>query len=236
MDRREHLKILLAGTVGAGLFMGTACTEEDRKKSEEIIKEGPGFGYGRTEKEKELDRRLHAETFFTDSEFRMVEVLADIIIPADEESGSATDSGVPDFIEFMMKDYPAFQVPTRGGLMWLNYQCIRRFDKPFLDCIESEQMEVIDDIAWPDDADPGMEYGVRFFNRMRNLTATGFFTSEMGIEYIDYRGNRPGFWDGVPDDVLKKHGKSYDEKTLNECIKEEDRYRIAEWDEKGNIL
>ena len=236
MDRREHLKILLAGTVGAGLFLGTACTEEDRKKSEEIIEEGPGFGYGRTEEEKERDRRLHAETFFTDSEFKMVEVLVDIIIPADEESGSATDAGVPDFIEFMMKDYPAFQVPTRGGLMWLNNQCLRRYDTPFLECSSDQQIEMIDEIAWPDDASPEMEYGVRFFNRMRDLTATGFFTSEMGIEYLDYRGNRPGFWDGVPDEVLEKHGKSYDEKTLNECIKEEDRYRIAEWDDEGNIL
>lgn len=236
MDRREHLKILLAGTVGAGLFMGTACTEEDRKKSEEIIEQGPGFGYGRTEEEKEHDRRLHAETFFTDSEFAMIGVLADIIIPADEESGSATDAGVPDFIEFMMKDYPAFQVPTRGGLMWLNNQCLRRFERSFTECSREQQHEVIDEIAWPDDAKPEMEYGVRFFNRMRDLTATGYFTSEVGIEYLDYRGNRPGFWNGVPGEVLQKHNKSYDEKTLNESIKEEDRYRIAEWDENGNIL
>jgi len=236
MDRREHLKILLAGSVGAGLFLGTSCTEEDRKTSEEIIEQGTGYGYGRTEKEKEHDRQIRSETFFTDREFQIVAILADIIIPADETSGSATDAGVPDFIEFMMKDYPPFQVPTRGGLMWLNNKCLRRFDKPFLECSDSQRMEVIDDIAWPDDADPEMEYGVRFFNRMRDLTATGFFTSKMGIEYLDYKGNRPGFWDGVPDDVLQKHGFSYDQKTEDECIKEEDRYRVAEWDDNGNLL
>jgi len=236
MDRREHLKILLAGSVGAGLFLTTGCTEEDRKKSEEIIDEGPGFGYGRNEEEKKHDAMLHSETFFTETEFKMVGILADIIIPADENSGSATDAEVPDFIEFMMKDFPAFQVPTRGGLMWLNNQCIRRFDKPFLDCSEADRMEVIDEIAWPDEAKPEMEYGVRFFNRMRNLTATGFFTSRIGIEYLDYRGNRPGFWAGVPDEVLRKHGLSYDQKTIDECIKEEDRYRIADWDDEGNIL
>lgn len=235
MDRREHLKLLLAGTFGAGLFM-SSCTEEDRQISEELIEHGSGFGYGRTEEEKELDRRLRSETFFTEAEMEMVSVLADIIIPADEDSGSATDAGVPDFIEFMMKDQPAMQVPTRGGLMWLNNQCIRRFDKPFLECSENEYMEVIDDIAWPDDAEEEMMYGVRFFNRMRNLVATGFFTSEMGIEYLDYQGNRPGFWDGVPEDVLQKHGLTYDQKTMDECIKEEDRYRVAEWDDEGNIL
>ncbi len=236
MDRREYLKLCLVGSAGAGLLLATGCTAEDRKKSEEIIEQDRVFGYGRTEEEKEHDARLHKETFFTDTEFRMVEILADIIIPADETSGSATDAEVPDFIEFMMKDFPPFQVPTRGGLMWLNNQCIRRFNKPFLDCSESERMEVIDDIAWPDEAEPEMEYGVRFFDRMRNLTATGFFTSRMGIEDLDYRGNRPGFWDGVPDDVLQKHGLSYDQKTLDETIKEEDRYRVAEWDDEGNIL
>jgi gluconate 2-dehydrogenase gamma chain len=110
MDRREHLKLLLAGGAGAGLFMATGCTEEDQRISEEIIRENGGYGYGRTDYEKEIDERIHAEQIFTEREFEMVKVLADIIIPADEESGSATDAGVPDFIEFMMKDHPPFQL------------------------------------------------------------------------------------------------------------------------------
>ena len=79
MDRREHLKLLLAGGVGSALFLSTACTEEDRRRSEEIIAENGGSGYGRTEEEKERDARLHAETFFTEEEMAMVAVLADII-------------------------------------------------------------------------------------------------------------------------------------------------------------
>lgn len=235
MDRREHLKLLLAGSVGAGLFM-TSCTDEDRKISEAIINRENGFGYGRTEEEKEYDRRLHSTTFFTDSEIEMIEILADIIIPADEESGSATDAGVPDFIEFMMKDMPQLQVPTRGGLMWLNNECNKRFDKIFTECSELQRLELIDDIAWPDEADPDMMFGVRFFNRMRDLVSTGFFTSRIGVEYLGYKGNTPGFWDGVPEDVLHKHGFTYDQKTLDECIKAEDRYRIAEWDDDANLI
>lgn len=233
MDRREHLKLLLAGGVGAGLFMATGCTEEDQQTSREIIDQY-GFSYGRTSEETERDERLHSDRFFSETEFKMVEVLADIIIPADEESGSATDVGVPDFIEFMMKDFPPFQLVTRGGLMWLNSQCHSRFDKPFLECSEAERLEIIDEIAWPDRAKPEMAYGVRFFNRMRDLTATGFFTTRAGVDYLGYQGNTPGFWDGVPDEVLEKHGLEYDQKTLDECIKEEDRYRLAEWDENGN--
>lgn len=217
------------------MLLSTGCSTEDREISEEIIRQAGG-GYGRNAEEIAHDERLYEESFFIEEELKMVSVLADIIIPADEKSGSATDAEVPDFIEFMMKDFPAFQVPTRGGLMWLNNQCRNRFGKSFLECSKDERMEVIDLIAWPDDAEPEMEYGVRFFNRMRNLTATGFFTSEMGIADIGYQGNTPGFWDGVPDEVLKKHGLAYDQKTLDECIKEEERYRIAEWDENGNII
>ncbi len=236
MDRREHLRLLLAGGAGTALFMSSACTEEDRRRSEEIIAQNGGSGYGRTEEEMERDARLRAETFFTEEEYQMVEVLADIIIPADEESGSATDAGVPDFIEFMMKDYPPFQVPMRGGLMWLNSECRKRFGNKFLECSEDEKMEMIDLIAWPDDADEEMLYGVRFFNRMRDLTATGFFTSEMGVEYLGYEGNTTTFWDGVPEEVLQKHDLEYDEEMMDRYIKADERNDLAEWDKDGNLL
>lgn len=235
MDRREHLKLLLAGGIGAGLFMATGCSEEDLRESERIIAEG-GFGYGRTDYEAAHDEKLHSERFFTEAEYEMVKILADIIIPADEESGSATESGVAEFIEFMMKDDPPFQLVTRGGLMWLNHQCNRRFGKLFSECSPAERIEMVDRIAWPDDAALEMQYGVRFFNRMRDLVSTGFFTSRMGVEYLGYEGNRPGFWNGVPEEVLKKHGLEYDEKTKAECIREEDRYRIAQWDDSMNLL
>lgn len=235
MDRREHLKLLLAGSFGAGLFLTTGCSDEDREVSGEIIS-GNGEGYGRIPEETAYDQQLRETTFFTDAEREMVAVLSDIIIPADDVSGSATDSGVVDFIEFMMKDIPSFQVPTRGGLMWLNNQCRSRFDKPFVECSSSEQQEIIDEIAYPDEAEPGMEYGVNFFNRMRSLVATGFFTSEMGFEDLGYAGNTPNFWDGVPDEVLEKHGMSYDQKTLDESIRSEERSMIAEWDDDGNLL
>lgn len=237
MDRREHLKLLLAGGAGAALFMTQACTPEDRQRSEEIIAEnGGGPGYGRTEEEKERDERIRSQTFFSEHELATVAVLADIIIPADEESGSATDAGVPDFIEFMMKDYPPFQDPTRGGLMWLDSECNKRFGSRFVNCTKEEQMEMVDLIAWPDDAEPEMMYGVRFFNRMRDLVSTGFFTSEMGVEYMGYEGNRPGFWNGVPQEVLDKHDLSYDEDMMDKYIKEEERYILAEWDEDGNVI
>lgn len=235
MDRREHLKLLLAGGVGAGLFITSGCTEEDLNQSEQILRDA-GYNYGRNDAEAARDEFLLEERFFTDAEFEMVNLLADIIIPADEESGSAVEAGVPDFIDFMMKDYPPFQLLIRGGLMWLNNLSNKINKRTFTESTQSERMELIDLIAWPDQASQEMQYGVRFFNRMRDLTATGYFTSQMGVEYLDYQGNRPGFWNGVPEEVLKKHGLEYDSKTMEECIKEEDRYRIAEWDDQMNLL
>lgn len=228
------MKLLLAGSVGAG-FLATSCSEEDRETSEQIIEESE-YSYGRTAVEKERDQRLLSETFFTDHERETVEVLCDIIIPADDVSGSATDAGVPDFIEFMMKDMPSMQVPMRGGLMWLDNQCRQRYDNTFVACSEEERFELIDEIAYPDDAAPDMGYGVRFFNRMRDLTATGFFTSEIGIEDLGYEGNRANQWDGVPEEVLEKHGLSYDQKTLDECLQDQERGQVAEWDEDGNLI
>jgi gluconate 2-dehydrogenase gamma chain len=234
MERREYLKLMLAGSFGSALFFTAGCTQEDLETSRNII--ASGASYGRTDEEMAHNKRLNSETFFTDHERKTVEVLCDLIIPADEVSGSATDAEVPGFIEFMMKDFPAFQVPTRGGLMWLDGSCNSRFGRVFIECSPDEQCAMLDEIAWPDTAAPGMEYGVRFFNRMRNLTATGFFTSRMGVTDLGYAGNRPNVWDGVPEQVLQNHGLAYDQKTLDECVKPEDRDLLAEWDEDGRIL
>ena len=159
--------------------------------------------------------------FFTAHEWQTVRLLVDIIIPRDERSGSATDAGVPEFMDFMMIDQPTRQVAMRGGLAWLDRDCERRFDKRFVACSDAERATVLDDIAWgldgksgsaaPDPASDatGRRYGVAFFNSFRDLTATGFWTTKMGIEDLRYMGNRAVRWNGCPDEALKKLGVSY---------------------------
>jgi hypothetical protein len=183
-----------------------------------------------------VDQKIMSETFFTEKEKNMVTILSDIIIPKDEHSGSATDAGVPDFIEFMVKDYPLFQTPMRGGLMWLENLTLATFDKSFLDIDVDQRITIIDKIAFPDQSEESMSFGVKFFNLMRNLTSTGFFTSQLGVMDLGYVGNRPNQWDGVPEEVLKKFGLQYDERTLNVCLKIEDQQKIASWDDQGNLL
>ena len=85
-------------------------------------------------------------------------------------------------------------------------QCLNRYNNTFKDATAEQQLEMVNDIAWPENVKPGMEQGVAFFNRMRDLTASGFFTSEMGVKDLGYAGNMPNKWEGVPEDVLKQYG------------------------------
>jgi hypothetical protein len=106
----------------------------------------------------------------------------------------------------------------RGGLRWLDVHCLNRFGKTFKDCDSKEQIAVVDDIAYPKKVKPELQQGASFFSLMRNLTATGFYTSEIGVKDVGYAGNQPNSWNGVPDDVLKQYGLSYTEKELKECV------------------
>ncbi|MFM7154515.1 MAG: gluconate 2-dehydrogenase subunit 3 family protein [Bacteroidota bacterium] len=209
MKRRNLLKSIGLTSLGlAGLSPQVKAAENiiaaendgDKKKKE------PWEPYGRTESEKERDSRLLSEQFFTPSELTTIAVLADIIIPRDSHSGSASDAGVPAFIECMAKDKPELQTPLRGGLHWLDAQTKKRFGAVFTDCNQKQQTEIIEDIAYPGKVKPGMSQGVAFFNLMRNLTASGFWSSQIGIADLGYVGNVPNQWTGVPDDVLKQYG------------------------------
>jgi gluconate 2-dehydrogenase gamma chain len=217
MDRRKSIKALALGSLSTAVFID-ACKPADEKSR--AVAETPAgqFTYDRMKEEKERDEKLMKEKFFTDHELQTITLLADIIIPADEVSGSASQAGVPAFIEFIVKDMPSHQTPMRGGLRWLDMHCLKTYEKPFVELSEAQRMEVADAIAFPKKAKPEMAQGVAFFSLMRNLTASGFFTSEMGVKDLGYVGNTPNQWNGVPDEVLQQYGIAYSEKELKECI------------------
>jgi hypothetical protein len=226
MKRRDNIKLLLAGSIGASLATTESCKSKDEHTASSTV--SPDL-YGRTKEELEHDKKVIADTFFTPEELTTVTILSDIIIPKDEVSGSATDAGVPAFIEFMMKDQPNQQLPMRGGLQWLDNLCNDTYGTIFSKCTHDQQIQVIDRIAYPDKALPEMKPGVKFFNLMRNMVATGFFTSQIGIKDIGYKGNQPNEWDGVPPEILAKHGFALDEKYIDLYIKPSERNQIAQW-------
>ena len=218
MDRRKSIKTLLIGGVSASVLM-EACKSGDKKvelaKPDESAQTGT---INRMKEEKAYEKQLLSETFFTPHEMATIALLSDIIIPKDAVSGSATDAKVPDFIEFIVKDMPEHQTPMRGGLRWLDVQCLNRYNNSFKDCTHDQQMQMVDEIAWPKKAKPEMAQGVAFFNLMRNLTASGFYTTEIGFKDVGYIGNAPNQWNGVPADVLKQYNMAYTEKELKECV------------------
>src|SRR6476661_4475975 len=216
MDRRESLKLIAWSTVSTSLVLD-ACKTKDKKPAEQKPAAAAST-IDRMEEEKAADEALTKDKFFTAHELATIAVLSDIIIPADEVSGSATQAKVPDFIEFMVKDRPEFQTPMRGGLRWLDVQMIKQYNKPFKDCSQQQQVAMVDAIAYPKKARPDMMQGVSFFSLMRNLTASGFYSSEMGIKDVGYAGNKPNQWNGVPDEVLKQYQLSYSDKELKECV------------------
>lgn len=226
MDRRKSIKALLIGTAASGVFV-EACKNSDKK----AIAASPDatLDADRMDEEKKYLKKIsEGEKFFTEHEMATITVLGDIILPKDSVSGSASDAKVPEFIEFIVKDMPGHQTPLRGGLRWLDVQCLNRYDKPFKDCSQKQQLEIVDEIAYPvvqgaiaktgRKVKPEMAQGIAFFSKMRDLVLTGFYTSEIGVKDLGYMGNTPNQWNGVPDDVLKQYGYAYTEKELKECV------------------
>ena len=152
----------------------------------------------------------YAPVFFTGHEWQTVRILVDLIIPKDDRSGSATDALVPEFMDFILNDQSGMQDSMRGGLAWLDNECRDRFGKTFVDCSDTQRTAVLDDIAWPAKARPELSNGVEFFNQMRDLTASGFFSSKMGVEDLQYLGNRVvAEWTGCPPEALARLGVHY---------------------------
>lgn len=163
----------------------------------------------------EAEHAPYAPKFFTPHEWRTVRLLADIVIPKDERSGSATDARAPEFVDFMLVDKEtseSSQVQMRGGLAWLDNEMRSRFDKDFLDASDTQRKAVLDDIAYPKAAKPELAAGVAFFSRFRSSIGAAFFSSNMGWQDLRYMGNvfNPG-WNGCPPAATRKLGVSYEE-------------------------
>ena len=124
--------------------------------------------------------------FFSALEWRTVRVLADIVIPRDATSGSATEAGVPEFMDYVMIEFPNNQTRVREGLGWLNAESRTRFGVLFPDATSAQRLTIVDDIAFPFKNKPEHIQGVRFFSTFRDLTASAFFTSRMGVKDIVY--------------------------------------------------
>jgi hypothetical protein len=173
--------------------------------------------------------KAYVPKFFNPQEWKTVRILVDMIIPKDERSGSATDAGVPEFMDYLMNDptdtdlqRERRQTAMRGGLAWINSVSERRFGHGFAEATEAERTTILDEIAYskdeqedeaemrePRDLRVMVKHGPSFFNSFRDLTASGFWSSKMGVDDLGYVGNRfVAEWKGAPPEVLAKLGLS----------------------------
>jgi gluconate 2-dehydrogenase gamma chain len=200
IDRRELLRrVSSIGVAGIVLSPGRllAAQEHVHKQAQKAASGKP-----------------YAPKFFTAGEWATVRILADIVIPADERSGSATDAHAPEFIDFILddplaevRDRERLQTRMRGGLAWFERECAKRSGKGFVEASADARKALVDDIAWPDKAPVGMEAGAAFFTLFRDLVASGFWSSKQGIEDLRFLGNTfVAEWKGCPTEVLTKAG------------------------------
>jgi gluconate 2-dehydrogenase gamma chain len=195
MKRRDMLGLLASAPVAAGVVWTEAEAQEAHHQAQAARQTAKKTG------------RAFKPRFFTAHEYATVVILVDLIIPKDERSGSATDAGVPEFMDFIVGDQSQRQTAMRGGLAWLDRECERRFEKRFVACSEAERRDVLDDISALKPAASTMTQGVAFFRMFRDLTASGFWTSKMGIADLQYIGNTlVAEWKGCPEEQLKKLG------------------------------
>jgi hypothetical protein len=144
---------------------------------------------------------------YSPHEWATVQMLVDYVIPKDAKSGSATDAAVPEFMDTMLDLEPNMRTANRGGLAWIDHQCHLRFDKDFVDCTDAQRRQLLDDIAYPRRARPEMTAGASWFNSFRDFTASGFFTSEMGVNDLGYQGNTAvPEWTGCPAESYTRLG------------------------------
>ncbi len=198
IKRREALKILGAVPAAAALTWTHEEAMQAAAGAREAASQAAAAG------------RAYVPRFFTAREYAMVILLSDLIIPRDARSASASEAGTPEFIDYIVAEQPTRQVAMRGGLMWLDAECQRRFDRTFADATDPERRQVLDDIAFPSRARAEFSHGVSFFTAMRDLVAAGFWSSRVGVADLGYQGNRPVEWTGAPPEVLQKLGVSYD--------------------------
>ena len=137
------------------------------------------------------ENAVYAPKFFSAHFYKTLQSLCQTIIPADEQAKGAIEAGAPEFIDLITSENKEYQVSLGGGLMWLDNTCIDRYGGTYLACTPQQQTEILDLIAYRKNAkkDPSLGQGVEFFAFLRKLTADGFFTSEIGIEYLGYIGN-----------------------------------------------
>ncbi len=179
ISRRDILKTLAMGAVGGSVL-------------QMIPLQAAGQVHHMVKQEKaHAPAGRYRPKFFPAHQYATLSALCDTIIPADEHSGGAVQAGAPEFIDLLTSENKDYQLALGGGLMWLDGLCGDRYGHPYLTCSPAQQKEILDLIAYRKNAlsDGSVSQGVEFFAFLRRLTSDAFYSSEIGINDLQYIGN-----------------------------------------------
>ncbi|HVB40751.1 MAG TPA: gluconate 2-dehydrogenase subunit 3 family protein [Terriglobales bacterium] len=196
MERRDVLKVL--GTAPAAAFLpAAALTAPAAAQAAPATAATPAGPY--------QPRALDAH------EYRLLTVISDLILPADERTGSATDCGVPACVDdFLTIRGELLLDQIRGGFLWLDSETRRQHGVDFANATKAQQTALMDRIAWPGRAALADQNAAAFFNHLRDLVVNAFYSSKMGVKDLQYEGNTMVMhWVGCPATVLTKLDTSY---------------------------
>jgi hypothetical protein len=205
MERRDLVKLL---GVSAAAPAVASCTAPKTDAPAAPPERGPA---GTASDPDLLRPRVSWPKVLTPTELATLTALCDLIIPADAQSPSASQVGVPDYLnEWASAPYEYQQgalVKIRAGLTWLDTEGGKRFGKPFAGLTPVQQAKIADDICYLPRAKPAYRTAAEFFDLIRDLTATGFYTTAEGMRDLGYIGNvaLPQY-DGPPAEVLRHLG------------------------------
>jgi gluconate 2-dehydrogenase gamma chain len=153
--------------------------------------------------------------FFSPQYYRMVEHIAEMIIPEDDTPG-AKQAGVAEFIDFMVANRvsvsasrdvrsteDAIEIGNEAqnrfiaGLDWINARCHSEFGRAFMECTPEQQNNLMEELAYKAKFKPTTESGRAFFQLMRDYTVIGYYTTKIGLESLGYPGLRT-VWPKMP--------------------------------------
>jgi gluconate 2-dehydrogenase gamma chain len=179
VSRRDVLRSLTMGVMAGSVLR--VIPAQAAEMAHHMVQAEKAAAPGRTYKPK----------FFSGHQYKTLQTLCQAIIPPDNKSGGAIEAGAPEFIDLLTSENADYQLRLGGGMMWLDGICGDRYGKVFLDSAVDQQKQILDLIAYRKNAktDPSLSQGIEFFSFLRNLTADGYFTSEIGIKDLGYIGN-----------------------------------------------
>jgi gluconate 2-dehydrogenase gamma chain len=125
----------------------------------------------------------------TPHEYQTLERLTDLILPVENGAPGAVAAGAAAWIDMLTSESDQLKTTYTTGLAWLDAAMKQRGAADFLTASPADQTALLDQIAYRRNTSPELAPGIQFFTWARRMTVDAFYTSEIGIKDIDYRGN-----------------------------------------------